>query len=119
MNTLNTVRNSRLGAGLWTAVAALTLAAGIGVANAAPQAAGVPAISVRYDDLNMATRDGAVALYQRISLAARQVCPAPDSTSLDGIEAARSCRRAAIDRAVDSLHNAQLAALHSDVTHRG
>ncbi|HEY4210683.1 MAG TPA: UrcA family protein [Steroidobacteraceae bacterium] len=121
MNTLNTTpKTRRLGVSLWTALAGLSIAGSFGVANAAPVADdGVPTLAVKYDDLDLSTRDGAVALYQRIAAAAQLVCPDPQNTSIADVQTARSCRRVAVDRAVQAVHNPQLAALHSGLTHRG
>jgi UrcA family protein len=120
MNTLNTARKTRrLGVSLWTALGALSIVGSFGVANAVPEADGVPSLAVKYDDLDLSTRDGAVALYQRISAAAHLVCPEPQNTSIADVQVARACRRVAIDHAVQAVHNPQLAALHSGQTHRG
>ena len=118
MNASHTSHNPRrTGAGLLIALAGV-LTAGFGVANAAP-ADDKPSLVVKYDDLDLSSKDGTLALYQRIAAAARQVCPNEDTRQLGSLEFTLACRRAAVDRAVSTLHNAQLAAVHSDHTRRG
>ena len=119
MNASHNTRNPRRpGAGLLIALAGAVLTAGFGVANAAP-ADDQPSMVVKYDDLDLSSKEGTLALYQRIAAAARQVCPNEETRQLGSLEFTLACRRAAVDRAVSTLHNPQLAALHSDHTHRG
>jgi len=78
-----------------------------------------PAIVVKYGDLDLSTSDGARALYERITAAARLVCPNEDSRELVLQSFNRSCREAAIERAVRSVHNTELAAVRNEHAKRG
>ncbi|MBS0578741.1 MAG: UrcA family protein [Proteobacteria bacterium] len=80
------------------------------VAAPAPHAAGT-AVTVRFADLDVSTRDGASALYGRITHAARQVCDNGDIRDLTARAAAASCEREAVAQAVHTVHSPQLAAL--------
>ena len=79
----------------------------------------MPTVVVRYGDLDLSTTDGANVLYQRISVAARQVCPFEDSRALVADGKNRACREAAIERAVNAVNNPQLAAVRSEHVKRG
>jgi UrcA family protein len=72
-----------------------------------------PSVSVRYDDLNLATPVGVDTLYRRISSAARDVCPDIYSRDLHIVLAAQRCQAAAIARAVSQVNNPGLAMLHA------
>jgi UrcA family protein len=72
-----------------------------------------PSVAVRYDDLNLSTTDGVNALYRRITVAARQVCPDPYSHDLAVVAASERCQATAIAKAVGEVNNPQLAALHA------
>jgi UrcA family protein len=71
------------------------------------------AVTVSYRDLNLATREGASALYARINHAARTVCAAGDIRDLGAVAAANACQREAIAEAVHTVHSEQLAALYN------
>ena len=71
----------------------------------------VPAVSVSYSDLNLATEQGAVALYKRIVTAARQVCPADVGPNLRLISQTRHCVNEAVARAVSDIPSPKLAEL--------
>ena len=72
-----------------------------------------PSVSVRYDDLNLATTAGVNTLYRRISFAARDVCPDIYSRDTNIVLAAHRCQAAAIARAVSQVNNPALAMLHA------
>jgi UrcA family protein len=78
-----------------------------------------PSVSVRYDDLNLATTSGVNALYRRISVAARQVCPDIYSRDTHVVLAAQHCQAAAIAKAVSEVNNPSLAMLHAARASRG
>jgi UrcA family protein len=83
-------------------------------------AAGVPAVPVKYGDLDLSTEHGAQVLFARIQLAADEVCPqAADSRSLSRVEARNVCVREAIERAVQQVGSPRLAAVLSAQTGRG
>ena len=92
------------------AFAALTVAA---TSFAGAPSSDVPSVSVRYDDLNLTTSVGANALYHRISVAARQVCPDVYSRDLAVVAAGERCQANAVAHAVRDLNNPQLALIHA------
>lgn len=94
------------------------LAASLGVAHAAP-AQDAPQVVVAYGDLDLSSSDGVRALYARISAAAAEVCPYPDARELGQAMVNRSCRNAAISRAVREVKSPQLAALRAEHVKRG
>ena len=98
------------------AAAALTVAT---TSFATPPSSDPPSVSVRYDDLNLATAAGVNALYHRISTAARAVCPDIYSRDLGIVAAGERCQASAIAHAVSDLHNPQLALLHASRVSRG
>jgi UrcA family protein len=95
------------------------LAGSLGVAQAATPANDVPTVVVSYDDLDLSTTDGASTLYKRISVAAHKVCPFEDSVHPMQVAANKSCRSAAIARAVGTVNNAKLAAVWTEHVNRG
>ena len=95
------------------------LAGSLGVAQAATPDDEVPKVVVSYSDLDLSTPEGARVLYQRISLAAREVCPYQDAIEPSRLSKNHACREAAIERAVSSVHSAQLAAVRSERVKRG
>ena len=107
-----------------SAAALLALTACVGMlstASAAPSddAGDAPKITVRYSDLDLSTEAGAKSLYNRISMAARQVCPSDDSRELSRFAIARACQHAAVERAVRAVNSPHLAAAYAAATHRG
>ncbi|HUO20673.1 MAG TPA: UrcA family protein [Steroidobacteraceae bacterium] len=107
----------RTGARMRTATAFALIAACVAVSAAgsahAAAVADVPAIKVRYADLNLATEQGSLALYDRIVAAAQQVCAPEDIRDLQAVAAARSCRQQAIALAVRDVHSPMLASLYA------
>jgi UrcA family protein len=80
---------------------------------AAAPSSDVPSVSVRYDDLNLTTSVGVNALYHRISVAAREVCPDVYSRDLAVVVAGERCQANAVAHAVRDLNNPQLALVHA------
>jgi UrcA family protein len=74
---------------------------------------GVPAVRVRYDDIDLSSSNGAQLLYRRISTAAAMVCPGAFSRDLSVVAAGRECRAHAVSRAVRAVNNPQLAMVHA------
>jgi UrcA family protein len=72
-----------------------------------------PSMVVRYDDLNLASEQGVLALYRRLSDAARRVCPLENSHDLGEFMRSRACRSEALARAVRAVNNPQLAAVQA------
>jgi UrcA family protein len=78
-----------------------------------------PSIVVKYSDLDLSTSDGVRTLYKRITAAASVVCPYEDARQLAFKAINQSCRDAAVQRAVRSIHNAELAAISDQHAKRG
>ncbi len=102
MNT-NTQKSLRLG------VVAATMLAGFATVGAA---ADLPQVHVKYADLNVDSAAGAAVLYQRIRVAANEVCPASDTRDLAAQSAAKACRTRAIAQAVVAVHNPSLTRVY-------
>jgi len=100
-------------------IVACVLATASSMTPAAPPASDVPSIAVQYDDLNLATEEGAHSLYGRIATAAREVCERPNSRDPSTFTATRTCESAAIARAVSDVHSPRLAATHAMRTKQG
>jgi UrcA family protein len=86
------------------AISALTIVAGADDLTA-------PTITVKFDDLNIATRAGAKALYRRIQAAAVEVCPEWDNSDLHMVAIQRACVDHAIDNAVRKVDSTALTEL--------
>lgn len=78
-----------------------------------------PAVTVRYDDLNLGSDRGTAALYRRIANAARQVCPDEFSRDLTTVAASRACQAQAIARAVQDVNSPKLALVHEEHLRHG
>jgi UrcA family protein len=105
-----------------TAALALTAAFtafAAGTATAAPPAADAPSATVRYDDLNLATEQGAHTLYRRIATVAKQVCPDGDIRDLSRLAHAQACQKEAIERAVRAVNSPHLAAAYAKSGRQG
>jgi len=86
---------------------------------ATPYSDAAPSVTVRYDDLNLATSAGVDTLYRRISSAARAVCSDENSHDLAIVAANRLCRENAVAQAVREVNNPQLALVHAARASRG
>src|SRR5260370_30889255 len=113
MTTATAFRRSLAIAGALAALAVTT------VTFAAPPSDEAPSVTVRYDDLDLATAAGANTLYHRISGAARAVCRHEYTHDLRVIAGIESCRANAIAKAVHEVNNPQLALLHAARVSRG
>ena len=82
-------------------------------AYASARAEDVPSVQVSYHDLNLATDEGTVALYQRIVSATYKVCQVEDIRNLAAVAAANACRDEAIARAVRDVNSPRLAAIYT------
>jgi UrcA family protein len=107
----------RIGARVRTATAFALIAACVAVSAAgsarAAAVSDVPTVKVRYADLNLATEQGSLALYDRIVAAAQQVCAPEDIRNLQAVATARSCRQQAIALAVRDVHSPRLASVYA------
>ncbi len=95
------------------------LAGSLGVAQAATAYGEPPSVVVSYSDLDLSTTAGAQTLYTRISRAAHEICPFEDAVEPARAAKNHACREAAIERAVRSINNAQLAAVRTEHVKRG
>jgi len=100
-----------------TALAACTAIGAVGSAHAAT--ADVPALKVRYADLNLSTEQGSLALYGRIVAAAHQVCAVDDIRDLHAVNAAKACREEAIAQAVRDVNSPMLASVYAERLRQG
>jgi UrcA family protein len=81
------------------------------VTGSAPHAAN--SVRVSYRDLDLASASGSRALEERITLAARKVCAAPDIRNLADVAAGSACQRDAISNALADVHSAHPAAQYA------
>lgn len=86
------------------------------VASAAQPAIGVLQTTVHYNYRDLETDQGTRALYERITSAAKSVCPGYDSRDLAAFAGSRECQRQAVARAIGQIGNGRLAALYSRTT---
>jgi len=76
------------------------------------------ATTVRFDDLNLDRKAGAVTLYERLETAARRVCGARESGSvfIHDTRDWERCQADALQRAVERIDNTHLNAVHQHHT---
>jgi UrcA family protein len=86
---------------------------GVMAAGAASPAGDVPTVVVKYSAQSLTTDAGVYALYRRITMAAKQVCPDSSTRSLGIQMKVEQCRNQAIARAIGQIDNSRLAALHA------
>ena len=101
----------------FTVLALCTAIGAVGTARAA--SADVPALKVRYSDLDLSTGQGSLALYGRIVAAAHLVCANDDIRDLRAWAAARDCREQAISQAVRDVNSPKLASVHAERLRHG
>jgi len=90
-----------------------------GAAGAAGTDSDAPSVIVKYSETSLETSGGVTELYRRITVAARQVCPAASIRELVAQHQAAQCREQAIARAISQVGNPQLAALHANHAKNG
>ena len=100
-------------------LAACALSGSLGAAQAATPTEEVPTVVVAYGDLDLSNDDGVRTLYSRIAAAAGHVCPFQDAMDPEHVAYFKSCRNAAITRAVSEVKSPQLAALRAEHAKRG
>ena len=100
MNTNNPIR-------ITFAAVALMAALTTGV-----RAADVLQMHVKYADLNINTPAGAAALYQRIRVAADQVCAFPGTRDLAVFAKVKACTDQAVAHAVAAVNNPTLTGIY-------
>jgi len=69
-------------------------------------------VVVKYSEQSLATDEGVLALYRRITYAAQRVCP-DTSRDLARQVKVEQCRNEAVARAIRQVDNSRLAALHA------
>jgi UrcA family protein len=114
-----TVKSNRVVPGRIALLMGCLLVGSVGAAQAATALPTVPTVVVRYGDLDLSTPEGARVLYQRISVAAHEVCPVLITRDLALVGKNRACREAAIERAVNAVNSPQLAAMRSEYVKHG
>jgi UrcA family protein len=120
MSTINPKYESLRRARLRTVMVVGCLAAiASGATFAATAPAELPAVTVKYGDLNLSTHEGVQKLYGRIAQAARTVCETQNRLDPKAVAASRSCESAAISRAVSDVNNPGLAATFANRVSRG
>jgi UrcA family protein len=78
----------------------------------------VPKQTVKFQDLNIGSSDGAAALYQRVHVAAQHVCFAGWDKNPVKVERAEACASEAEARAVNQLNVPELTAYYQMQTNR-
>jgi UrcA family protein len=100
-------------------IASLAGTASLGVASAAPSDAKVPTLILHYSEQSLAANGGVDDLYRRIASAAKRVCPNDSIHDIRALAQIDVCRREAVARAVQQIHNSQLAALSASRAKNG
>jgi UrcA family protein len=100
-------------------LAACILSGSFAVAHAATPADELPTVVVSYGDLDLGSANGVHTLYSRIAAAASRVCPYQDAMDPERVALFKSCRDAAIGRAVSEIKSPQLAAVRAEHARRG
>ena len=68
---------------------------------------------VKYSDLNLSSRDGAKAMYQRLKMTARNLCGGePDIRDIGAQASWRTCVNDTVDSAVGRLNDPMVAAFN-------
>jgi UrcA family protein len=94
-------------------------AAGIGAVSAATPDDEPMSKVVRFNPQDLATQDGARALYRKLVRAAADVCPADASSPHLISPAVRECRDQSLARAVFKINNPSLVAVYNTSTKHG
>ncbi len=99
---------------LRTATLLAAVAAGLAVgALGTARADDVPAVAVKYTAHDLATEQGTLALYRRISTAAHLVCDAAGRGDMRRMAEQYTCREQAVAKAVQAVNSPKLAALYA------
>jgi len=92
----------------------------IGIVGVAPAFAGDPTAprtaTVRFDELDLASNQGASELYARLRAASRQVCATLDGRELRQQSAYQACYKQALSSAVLHVNRSNVTALHARAT---
>jgi UrcA family protein len=82
------------------------------IGNATLGAVEVKSVPVSYADLNLTGSEGQSSLYQRLKVAAGQVCGEAEGRDLQQVRAQRKCTEEALDEAVEKVGSEGLTAIH-------
>jgi UrcA family protein len=98
-----------------TALVVLLVGSGTAFADSAqPKTLDPAPVTVRYDDLNLASPEGARVLYRRISAAARKACGPNYAMWYPSVRIGwQECYKATVDWAVRQVNAPTLTALHA------
>jgi UrcA family protein len=105
-----------------TLIATLLLTGACAAHAASPadgSATAAPSVRVSYRDLDLTSRAGTRALYERISRAAHTVCDAHGARDVNTLAHSASCARESIARALAQVQANELAALTFPGSRRG
>jgi UrcA family protein len=75
--------------------------------------------AVAYGDLNLASEQGAKALYGRLRFAAQQVCASLENPDLSQQKVRQNCVDSALESAVSKINNPLVSALQDQRVNRG
>ena len=109
---MNTIPSTRF-RGLIAAAIVSALASSFSVVGAAADGTDVPTAIVKYADLNLASSQGATALYGRIRAAAETVCRSFDGRALSSQMRKHACVNKAIADAVTQVGEPGLFAVYN------
>ena len=101
------------------ATATLIAIAGLAPVIYAAPSGEVARVVVKYDADLAATEQGAQALYDRLQVAARQVCPSDTGRNLNRAMLARQCQSDALANAVNTVHSRRLVEIAAARSNRG
>lgn len=89
----------------------VSLAIAVGASASAGEA---PAVTVRYDDLNLASDAGTQTLLRRLAAAAHVVCGDGSQRELPRLRHAEACFQDSLRSAVVAVHNERLSVLYRE-----
>ena len=98
-----------------SALTGLVVLAGFASAGAfaqGPTDTSVPAVTVKYSDLNLAQPSAVEVLYRRVQVAAQEVCSHGQTRELARQVVADKCVHQAMDKAIQKIDVPQLNAIH-------
>lgn len=102
-----------------TATTLAAIAACLTVGALGTARADSPTVAVKYTATELATEQGTLAVYRRISSAAHLVCDDEGTSDVRRLATARACRNEAIAKAVQTVNSAKLAAVYATHQQRG
>jgi UrcA family protein len=102
---------ARIARAISAACIASTVAVAASFAQVPTNDRGMRSVTVKYEDLDLATEEGSHALYGRLTVAAREVCPQIGDTllALRQNRDAQRCITDTVQRAVKGIKNPKFA----------